>query len=100
MLFFKIPLCQPKSVGEFQQEKLVFYFSNKVAKACSCGRKISRNIEIKDLFHFKANFYALDTFHTSCGSVFNIGIPSFSNDVTNIFENKGPSGEPVETPSH
>ena len=46
--------------------KIVFYFSNNVANSCSYGFEISRNIEIKCLFHLKVSFNVLYRFHTSC----------------------------------
>ena len=45
-----------KTCSWIQATKTVFCFSNNVVKTCSCGIKISRNIEIKYLFHFKAYF--------------------------------------------
>ena len=46
------------------------YCSNNVAKTCSFGLKILRNIEIRFLFHFKVYFDKPDTFPTSFLSTF------------------------------
>ena len=58
------------------EENLFFYFSNNVAKSCSYGLKISRNIKIKCLFHFKVYFNAVHTFQTSWLSAFKQGLIS------------------------
>ena len=55
-----------KSEGNF------FFFSFSIivvktcSKTCSYRLKVSRNIEIGYLFHFKAHFHVLNTIHTSC----------------------------------
>ena len=51
---------------------MFFYFSNNVPKTCSCWLKISRNIEIKYLFHFKVCIYMLNTCHTSSINAFSL----------------------------
>ena len=43
---------------------------NDVAKTCSYGSKLSANIEIKYLVHFKVFFHILSTFRTGCLSNF------------------------------
>lgn len=56
---------------------LIIFFSS-----CQCnsyGLKVLRNTEIKYLFHFKAYFYALDTFHISC-------LGAFKTNSINILE--------------
>ena len=56
---------------------LRFYIGNKIMFMNTSERnrvsgwpEISRNIQIKYLFHFKAYFYVLNTFHTSCTNAF------------------------------
>ena len=44
-----------------REEIVIFYFS----------RNISRNIEVKYIFNFKAFLFVLDTFYISCLSDFN-----------------------------
>ena len=68
LLFFKVSYRQEKHVREYPREKLIFYLSNNVFKTWSYELKISRNIEIYDLFYFKAYFNKFDQFHTSCPS--------------------------------
>ena len=48
-----------------------FHFSINVVKTCSYGLKVSRNMEIRYLFHFKAYFHVLGTVHTSCLIAYN-----------------------------
>ena len=70
--FFNSKMAAETDVRNCKGGKLVFYFSNDGAKTCSYGPKISRNIEIKYLFHFNAYFDILGTFHTSCMKAFNL----------------------------
>ena len=48
-----------------------YYFCNNATRTCSYGFKILRKIEIKNLLHFRVYLYVLDTFNTSCLSIFN-----------------------------
>ena len=50
--------------------KLVFRFSNDVAKTCSYRSKLTMKIEIKYLVHFKAYFHIFSIFRTGCLSTF------------------------------
>lgn len=61
-LFFKVPWWQQKQVDEYRQMKITFWFFDNVAKTCSYGLKISRNIEANNLFFLKYNFMYLPPF--------------------------------------
>ena len=70
-LFLVIRWWQQKHIPQYRRGIFFFNFSNNVAKTCSYKLKISRNIKIKYVFHFKAYFHVLDTFHASCLSALN-----------------------------
>ena len=67
-----------------QVREIVELFSNNIAKTFSYGLNISKNIEIKYLFHLKTYFHVTDTFHKSCKlrkSIINYLNPQFPADL-------------------
>ena len=67
--FLKIPKWKHELVQNQKQGKLVSYFLNNGAKNLY-KLKISENIEIELVFHFKAFFHLTSNLHTSCFSAF------------------------------
>ena len=48
------------------------FFSNNVVKTLSYGLKVSRNIDVKDPFYFKAYFHVHDVVRAICLGAFNL----------------------------
>ena len=66
IMFYDSIMAAEKYSSWIQARELGFYFSNNVAKTCFYGLDISRNIETKCLFHFKAYFHILETVLPKC----------------------------------
>ena len=68
--------------SQIQSKELIFTFSNNIVKIFSQGLKISWNIESKCLvynFYNKVYFHQLETFYTSCLSVFKYMLAMYKN---------------------
>ena len=74
--FLKIPKWQNKLVRKYRRGKLFFSFINNAANTCSYDLKISRDIEILYVFHFKAFFHPFNNFHRVCLSAFKVKLCS------------------------
>ena len=82
--FLKTPKWQHKLVRKYRRGELFFDFINNAANTCSYDLKISRNIEIKCVFHSKAFFHPFNNFHTGCLSALNGKLYLLCNAWNNI----------------